>query len=100
MGLLYDLYKTAPIKSVSLTTLIFLVLVAVVTVKAGDYRYLRIANGEQIQRTLNEHEKNQLKTQIFVLDLKAGGATQEQIDAALLKRYKTELEDIKENEPD
>jgi len=95
MSLILELFKNSPVKSISITTLLFLAIFGVSIVKAFDYRYMQLAAGEQIQQTLDHDKRERLELEIFILKLKAEGATQEQIDAALKERYEKMLEDLK-----
>jgi len=95
MNLLLEILKAHPGKSISISTLTFILVLGAAAIKAGDERYMQYKAGEQIQMTLQQHQVQELETQIFILSLKEKGATQEQIDAALKERYERMLDDLK-----
>ena len=78
------------IKSISVGAIIGLIMGCAVLLYAGDSRYMQKTEGAQIQQL----QKDKLKIEVLVLQMKIDGASQDKIDKALKKHYEGLLEEL------
>ena len=83
-------------KSISLGTLAVALVIAQTIVQYGDTRWSMAAETQQTQQVMESHIEDGLEDSIMIINMKQAGATQAQIDAALLKTYEARLQAMRD----
>ena len=67
-------------------------------IQYGDTRWSLAAEAKETLQTMEQHIEEGLKTDILILTMKKNGASQEAIDAALLKQYEAQLKAMRDKQ--